>query len=240
MVANDLSRRESFYSGLGGVAQTEPSVQPLGPDGAQPQSPPPAYPPPYYAAPPPYGAYPRGPARLRYEEGDPVPPGYHVVSPRGRLVIAGTIVFAVSYGIALGAALVDDFNDQTSWLAVPLAGPWLMMYNRAQPRCDRHISDVCFEQSLETILRFYLAVNGVAQAAGATMLGFVSPAASSWSATTATRPSASASCPAGSARPATARCCAGQICGIARPHGDLPEDEASLEERRQAGGPERR
>jgi hypothetical protein len=88
-------------------------------------------------------------------------------------VIAGTIVFAVSYGIALGAALVDDFNDQTSWLAVPLAGPWLMMYNRAQPRCDTTTSsDVCFEQSLETILRFYLAVDGVAQAAGATMLGF--------------------------------------------------------------------
>ena len=160
--------------GSAAFAQTEPSVQPLGPDGAQPQSPPPAYPPPYYAAPPPYGAYPRGPARLRYEEGDPVPPGYHVVSrARQGLVIAGTIVFAVSYGIALGAALVDDFNDQTSWLAIPLAGPWLMMYNRAQPRCDTTTSsDVCFEHELETILRFYLAVDGVAQAAGATMLGF--------------------------------------------------------------------
>ena len=49
-----------------------------------------------------------------------------------------------------------------------------MMYNRAQPRCDTSTSssDICFEQDLETILRFYLAVDGVAQAAGATMLGF--------------------------------------------------------------------
>ena len=158
--------------GSAAFAQTEPSVQPLGTDAA----PPPAYPPPYYTAPPPpYGAYPRGPARLRYEEGDPIPAGYHVVTrARQGLVIAGTIVFAVSYGIALGVALIDDFNDQTSWLAIPLAGPWLMMYNRAQPRCDTssQSGDICFEQDLETILRFYLAVDGVAQAAGATMLGF--------------------------------------------------------------------
>jgi len=155
-------------------AQAEPSVQPLGPNGAPPQSPPPGYPPPYYAAPPPYGAYPRGPARLRYEDGDPIPPGYHVVHrARQGLVIAGTIVFAVSYGIALGVALLDDFDDQTSWLAIPLAGPWLMMYNRAQPSCDTsQSSNLCYEQDLETLLRFYLALDGVAQAAGATMLGF--------------------------------------------------------------------
>lgn len=152
-------------------AQTEePSVQPLGANQA-----PPAYPPPaYYPPPPPYGAYPRGPARLRYEDGDPIPPGYHVVHrARQGLVIAGTIVFAVSYGIALGVALLDDFDDQTSWLAIPLAGPWLMMYNRAQPSCDTsQSSNLCYEQDLETLLRFYLALDGVAQAAGATMLGF--------------------------------------------------------------------
>ena len=159
--------------GSAAFAQTDPSVQPLGPNGAPAQSPPPAYPPPYYAAPPPYGAYPRGPARLRYEDGDPVPAGYHVVTrARQGLVIAGTVVFAVSYGIAFGVAVIDDFNDQTSWLTIPIAGPWLMMYNRAQPRCDTQSSDICIEQDLETILRFYLALDGVAQAAGATMLGF--------------------------------------------------------------------
>ena len=81
-------------------------------------------------------------------------------------MIAGTIVFAVSYGIALSVAMIDDFKDQTSWLAIPLAGPWLMMYNRSRPDCDSQTSDGCVEQSLETILRFYLAIDGVAQAAG--------------------------------------------------------------------------
>ena len=121
-------------------------------------------------------------------------------------MIAGTIVFAVSYGIAVGVALIDDFNDQTSWLTIPIAGPWLMMYNRAQPRCDTsQTSNICFEEDLETILRFYLAVDGVAPAAGATMLGFGIAGRKLLSCDDGYgRPSAS--CPPGSARRATARC----------------------------------
>jgi hypothetical protein len=152
-------------------AQAEPSVQPLGPGGAPP---PPAYASPYAAPPPPpYGAYPRGPARLRYEEGDPIPPGYRVVHrSRQGLVIAGAIVFLVSYGIAFSVAAIDDFKDQTNWLTIPIAGPWLMMYHRSQPNCDSQSGDGCVEQSLETLLRFYLAIDGVAQAAGAVMFAF--------------------------------------------------------------------
>ena len=157
--------------GSSAFAQNEPSVQPL-----EAPAPPPAYPPPTYyppAPPPPYGGYPRGPARLRYEEGDPIPAGYHVVHrSRQGLVIAGTIVFAVSYGIALSVAMIDDFKDGTSSLAIPVAGPWLMMYNRSRPDCDSQTGNGCVEQSLETILRFYLALDGVAQAAGVGMLSF--------------------------------------------------------------------
>jgi hypothetical protein len=158
----------------GGVAfaQNEPSVEPLAPPIAAPV-PPPAYPPSYYPPAPPYGARPRGPARLRYEEGDPIPAGYHVVQrARQGLVIAGTIVFAVSYGIALTVALVDDFKDQTGSLAIPIAGPWLMMYSRSRPNCDSQTGEGCVEQTAETILRFYLAVDGVAQAAGVGLLSF--------------------------------------------------------------------
>jgi hypothetical protein len=116
---------------------------------------------------------PRGPARLRYEEGDPIPAGYHVVQrSRQGLVIAGTIVFAVSYGIALTVALVDDFKDQTGSLAIPVAGPWLMMYSRSRPSCDSQTGAGCIEETAETILRFYLAVDGVAQAAGVGLLSF--------------------------------------------------------------------
>jgi hypothetical protein len=160
-------------SGSTAFAQNEPSVEPLAAPAPQPPQP---YPPAYYPpAPPPqpYGAYPRGPARLRYEEGDPIPAGYHVVHrSRQGLVIAGTIVFAVSYGIALSVAMIDDFKDGTGSLAIPVAGPWLMMYNRTRPNCDSQTGNGCVEQGLETILRFYLAVDGVAQAAGVGMLGF--------------------------------------------------------------------
>jgi hypothetical protein len=48
----------------------------------------------------------------------------------------------------------------------------LMMYNRSRPDCDSQTGDGCVEQSLETILRFYLAIDGVAQAAGVGMLSF--------------------------------------------------------------------
>ena len=157
--------------GRAALAQNEPAVEPL----AAPAPPPPPqpYPPAYYPPAPPYGGYPRGPARLRYEEGDPVPAGYHIVNrPRQGLVIAGTVVFAVSYGIALSVAMIDNFEDGTSSLAIPIAGPWLMMYNRSQPNCDSQTGTGCVEQSLETILRFYLALDGVAQAAGVTMLSF--------------------------------------------------------------------
>jgi hypothetical protein len=150
-------------------AQNEPSVQPIG------AAPPPSSPPPgYYPPPPPYRVYPQGgPARLRYEEGDPIPPGYHVVQrARGGLVIAGTITFSVSYGIAMSAAMINDFDDQTHWLAVPVAGPWLMMWGRSRPDCDSQTGTGCVEESLETVLRFYLAIDGIAQAAGVGMLAF--------------------------------------------------------------------
>jgi hypothetical protein len=153
-------------------AQTGPSVEPIGVPAPAPA---PAYPPPgYYPPPPPAQPYPRGPVRLRYEEGDPIPPGYHVVQrARQGLVIAGMITFFVSYGIALSVAMIDDFKDQTNWLAVPVAGPWLMMSNRSRPSCNsQSSSDVCIEDGAETILRFYLAIDGIAQAAGAGMLGF--------------------------------------------------------------------
>jgi hypothetical protein len=150
-------------------------AQTVEPVGVPAPSPPPAYPPPAYypQTPPPYQAYPRGPTRLRYEEGDPIPPGYHVVErARQGLVIGGMITFFVSYGIALSVAMIDDFKDQTNWLAVPVAGPWLMMYNRSRPDCDSQTGNGCVDQSLETVLRFYLAIDGVAQAAGAGMLAF--------------------------------------------------------------------
>lgn len=118
-----------------------------------------------------------------YEEGDPIPPGYHAdTQMRKGLVIGGAITFGVMYifSVIAGAAM-DDMNktrssydyrtglstsspgkaeDSGTFLYIPVAGPFLQM-----TRTDTATGNV------------FLAIDGVAQAAGATMLivGLTSP-----------------------------------------------------------------
>ncbi|MBS2013356.1 MAG: hypothetical protein JST00_10740 [Deltaproteobacteria bacterium] len=123
-----------------------------------------------------------GPRIIRdYEEGDPIPPGYHAdTQMRKGLVIGGAITFGVMYlfSVIAGAA-IDDSNktrsvyngttystvpgkseDSGTFLYIPVAGPFLQM-----TRTDTATGNV------------FLAIDGVAQAAGATMLlvGLTSP-----------------------------------------------------------------
>jgi hypothetical protein len=148
------------------LAQSEPSVEPVVPAPAPYAAPPP--PAPYYVPP-----RAMGPARLRYEDGDPMPPCYRVVHrTRQGPVIAGMVMFLVAYGISASVAMVDDFKHETNWLMIPVAGPWLMMYHRSQPVCDSETGNGCVERSLETMLRIYLAIDGAVQAAGVGLLGY--------------------------------------------------------------------
>jgi hypothetical protein len=73
------------------------------------------------------------PRTLPYDEGQPVPPGYHVEerSRRG-LVIAGTVTFGSAYLISiLGAssAVSSDENsaDDFAPLFIPVAGPFITL-----------------------------------------------------------------------------------------------------------------
>lgn len=124
-------------------------------------TPPPTYtPPPYgggYAAPPP----PTGPKRMPYEEGDPVPAGYHVATRnRTGLLIAGGIVFGIFYGFtALGAS--NSTEPSTQWLYLPVAGP--VIYGNT------------LDGEFAGVARFFLWVDALAQAGGAAMLiaGFI-------------------------------------------------------------------
>jgi hypothetical protein len=63
---------------------------------------------------------------MPYEEGDPIPPGYRLESRvRRGAVIAGTILFATTYGVNLLAASIADGNeDEELWLYVPGVGTW--------------------------------------------------------------------------------------------------------------------
>ena len=101
------------------------------------QPPPPGYGPPaggYYTQPPPqYGYAPPpsmmvGPKELDYEDGDPVPPGYHVDTKiRKGLVIGGSVTFGTLYLLsALTAAVAQDVGaDSYTPLYVPGIGPFI-------------------------------------------------------------------------------------------------------------------
>jgi hypothetical protein len=104
-----------------------------------------------------------------YEEGEPIPPGYHAdTRVRTGLVVGGSITFGIMYLFSiLAAAAMNDSADRKysssergDFLFVPVAGPFLQMTKT--------------ETSSGNTL---LAIDGIAQAAGATMLivGITSP-----------------------------------------------------------------
>lgn len=98
------------------------------------------YPPPYpYPPPHAYGPQPAPqPAELPYAEGDAIPPGYSLESRvRRGPVIAGTILFATTYGINLLVASIADGSDDANWLYVPGVGTWPLVDNA----CERDGGD---------------------------------------------------------------------------------------------------
>jgi hypothetical protein len=113
-----------------------------------------------------------GPRVIRdYEDGDQIPPGYHAESRvRTGLVVGGAVTFGVLYllSVLVGAAISDtnkaignsSSRDNGDFLYVPVAGPFLQM-----TKTDSSSGNVT------------LAIDGIAQAAGATMfiVGITSP-----------------------------------------------------------------
>ena len=143
-------------------AQTPPS-----PSGAAPAAPPgfapaPGYapapqyaPPPGYAYPPP--ALPERPKTLDYEDGDPVPAGYHArTKTRKGLLIGGAVMFGCTYLIsATVAASFDKTTRQADFqpLYIPAAGPFITISSASS-------------YGLGT---FALVIDGLAQAGGLAM-----------------------------------------------------------------------
>jgi hypothetical protein len=130
-------------------------------------------PPPTYVPPPGYSPYGLNP-RLKYEEGMPPPRGYHLEeNPRKGLVISGALVLGGSY---LFSALVGGTSSNTDdrWLLLPVFGPFFDIAARNAHGCSS--SDTgC--NVFDPIIKFYLAVDGIAQVAGGVLLatGFIFP-----------------------------------------------------------------
>ncbi|MBX3192694.1 MAG: hypothetical protein KF819_37260 [Labilithrix sp.] len=101
-----------------------------------------------------------------YDEGDPIPPGYHPDTQiRKGLVIGGSITFGTMYilSVLTGAAMNDSKSltkTDGSYLFIPVAGPFLQM-----------------TRTSTSLGNTVLAIDGIAQAAGAVMLivGLTSP-----------------------------------------------------------------
>jgi hypothetical protein len=71
------------------------------------------------------------PPRYPYREGMPIPPGYHLEDrPRQGFLTAGYLVAGIPYAIGLMIAASADFANESGWLALPFAGPWMTIGRR--------------------------------------------------------------------------------------------------------------
>ncbi|MFT3770831.1 MAG: hypothetical protein QM820_35865 [Minicystis sp.] len=108
-----------------------------------------------YHVPPSFGL--AGPVQIDdWSEGEPVPLGYHPIKRmRTPLVVAGSVTFGATYLLtALGGAIASDAgNDHAASLLVPIAGPFIMIGGTRSATGS-----------------FGLVIDGLAQAAGVTML----------------------------------------------------------------------
>jgi hypothetical protein len=122
------------------------------------------------AAPP----QPAPPTPSSWHHGDPVPPGYHVEEqPRGGLVTAGYIVAGIPYFFSVVTALAANSNNESGWLYVPLAGPWITLGRRGYS-CNADASNQTTSQSLACVADIFvvmgLVFDGIVQATGGTLL----------------------------------------------------------------------
>jgi hypothetical protein len=101
-----------------------------------------------------------GPRMIKdWEEGDPIPYGYHQETRlRKGKVIAGSILFGVTYLIsawtaAVGDDVADGGENEARWMVIPVLGPFLTM-----------------GETNSSAAQYMLALMGGAQAVGATLL----------------------------------------------------------------------
>lgn len=118
------------------------------------------------------------PSRLPYEQGDPIPPGYHVEERhRSGLVIGGGAVLGAAY--LAGLALAERSMPGKDWLWVPVVGPFGGIM-KEDARCQVpatatpgavESADECSKQVVKAARRVtMLLVDGLVQVAGGSLL----------------------------------------------------------------------
>ncbi|HEX6764735.1 MAG TPA: hypothetical protein VF103_04640 [Polyangiaceae bacterium] len=108
------------------------------------------------------------PPLLPYRDGLPVPDGYTVVErPATGLVTAGLVGLGISYAAAVIVGGSQGFENGTGLLALPVFGPYAAIATR-QYTCD--VDTVAAAKACtadETQIVTLIAVDGLAQTAGA-------------------------------------------------------------------------
>jgi hypothetical protein len=109
-----------------------------------------------------------------WHDGDPVPPGYHVEDvPRSGLVKAGYIVTGIPYFFSVVAALAAKNDNESGWLLLPIAGPWVTM-GRRNYGCNPDANNPSTGQSLTCVADVFVVMglifDGIVQATGGALL----------------------------------------------------------------------
>jgi hypothetical protein len=107
-----------------------------------------------------------------------VPAGYHVEEvARHGLVTAGLVLVLVPYGIGAIGALAAEGDNASTWLYLPVAGPWMMLGRREYGTCTNPGAKESAGCVGDVFLVTGLIMDGVIQAAGATLLlvGYLAP-----------------------------------------------------------------
>lgn len=116
------------------------------------------------------------PQPVAWQPGSPPPPGYHVEDrPRTGLVVAGAIIAGIPYFFSVVTASAASQANETEWLYVPVAGPWMTLGQRSYASCNTpDNASQSTSQSLACVGDIFavmgLITDGIMQATGATLL----------------------------------------------------------------------
>jgi hypothetical protein len=115
------------------------------------------------------------PQAVAWQPGSPPPPGYHIEDrPRTGLVVAGALIAGIPYFFSVVTASSVGLSNETGWLYVPVAGPWMTLGQRSYGCNNLDNANQSTSQSLQCVGDVFavmgLIADGVMQAAGATLL----------------------------------------------------------------------
>jgi hypothetical protein len=109
---------------------------------------------------------------MKYVEGKPIPPGYHVETRvRKGLVVSGPIIFGVPYLLSMSVAASSKYEPDR-WLYAPVFGPFVNLASRSD-ECNPNgtgSTSTTVTCAGDSSTRFFLMLDGLMQTAGATLL----------------------------------------------------------------------